>query len=321
MGFAWVQYPRTRSHRTRRRRDARDETPGLQRRIETGDVSHYAMLGSVSGRSGGAPFLCSCRRGRLYEGTAAMYHYVKRTTCVLMLMLGVWFGDGEKTAHGLDDPREVYVMSDTLMVYSRMSRDSEQVATLKKAETVILRFQIMGSEGSWCAITVRGMAPVTGYVPCEYLGRVRSEERHWYVVGGEGDERDEQTTNVTIIDNLILVPATVGYKGNTTEVLLLLDTGASRTVLRAEIAARLHIDLKQAKRAIVQVVGGGLVEARREKLSFLKVGPHTRTELEVAVIQHTGSAVKYDGLLGIDVLHNLSYNLDYQHKVIRWTSR
>lgn len=256
-----------------------------------------------------------------YEGTTVMHGSVKRTTCVLVFTLGFFFGDFEKTANSLDDPGEVTVKSETLTVYSRMSKDSERVATLKKGDTIILNFEIVQSEGTWCDITARGVAPVKGYVRCEHLGKMRSEEKRWYLMGEGGDERDEQTTEVTIVGNLILVPATVGYKGNTTKVMLLLDTGASRTVLSADIAARLRIDLNRAKKAIVQVVGGGLIEARRENLSFIRVGPHTRTRLEIAVITHKGPAVKHDGLLGIDFLHDLSYSIDYKNKVIQWKSR
>jgi len=99
---------------------------------------------------------------------------------------------------------------------------------------------------------------------------------------------------------------------------LVLDTGAAVTVITPAIASRLGIQLDQAPAGTLQVVGGGSVEARAVRLDRVTAGPHTKSGMTVAVIEHKGPQVKFDGLLGMDFLRDLRYHVDFQHKVINW---
>jgi clan AA aspartic protease (TIGR02281 family) len=125
-------------------------------------------------------------------------------------------------------------------------------------------------------------------------------------------------TKVTVIGNSVIVPVTLVYQGNQVDVQLLLDTGASGTVINAEIADRLNINLSKARKVRGQVVGGAVIEASQVTLSRVTVGPHTKENAAVFVIAHKGPAAKYDGLLGLDILRGLKYNVDFDKQLIIW---
>ena len=118
--------------------------------------------------------------------------------------------------------------------------------------------------------------------------------------------------------NSVLVPVTLVYQGNQVDVQLLLDTGASGTVINTEIADRLNVNLSTARKTRGRVVGGAVIEAYQITLSRITVGPHTKANAVIFVIQHKGPATKYDGLLGMDVLRGLKYIVDLEKQIITW---
>lgn len=128
----------------------------------------------------------------------------------------------------------------------------------------------------------------------------------------------EEPTRVKIAGNSVLVPVTLSYGGNEVEAHLLLDTGCTVTSIRPEIAEELSINLDKAKKTRVQVVGGGVLEARLVKISSLSVGPHTKRNWNIFVVPHPKSFTRYDGLLGMDVLRGLKYQIDFNKQVIIW---
>jgi clan AA aspartic protease (TIGR02281 family) len=128
----------------------------------------------------------------------------------------------------------------------------------------------------------------------------------------------DEPTKVQIRGNSVLVPVTLVYGGNEVDVHLLLDTGAAATTISTEVADRLSIDLGKAKKARVQVVGGGVIEARVVRISSLTVGSHTKRNWDIVVVPHRGSAARYDGLLGMDVLRGLKYRVDFKKQLIIW---
>ena len=128
----------------------------------------------------------------------------------------------------------------------------------------------------------------------------------------------ETSTRVTVVGNSVLVPVTVEHQGNQADIQLLLDTGSAGTVINTEIADRLGLNLRSARKIQLQVVGGQVVEAHVATLNSLTVGPHTKSNARIAVIQHAGPPVKYDGLLGMDVLSGLRYRVDLDKQLILW---
>ncbi len=126
------------------------------------------------------------------------------------------------------------------------------------------------------------------------------------------------TTSITVAGNAVFVPVVLGNGTNQVEALFLLDTGASRTVVIKEIADRLNLNLNQVRKTRVQVVGGGLLDAYRATLSDITVGPYSMRNTEILIIEHRGRPVKFDGLLGMDLLRSMKYNVDLEQQVINW---
>jgi predicted aspartyl protease len=130
--------------------------------------------------------------------------------------------------------------------------------------------------------------------------------------------RSNAPTKVTVIGNSGLVPVALLYQGTQVDAQLLLDTGASGTVINTEIADRLNINLSTARKTRGRVVGGAVVEGYQVTLSRITVGPHTKENTAVLVVPHKGPATKYVGLLGMDVLRGLKYSVDFEKQIILW---
>ncbi len=140
----------------------------------------------------------------------------------------------------------------------------------------------------------------------------------WRRIDSSETRMSGATTKVTVVDNVVLVPVTIEHKGSEMHVLMLLDTGSSRTVVSADTAGRLNIDLTKARKMWMQVADGALVEARQIQLNAITLGPHTKKNADILVIKHAGPPVRYDGLLGMDLLRGLKYNIDFQRQTITW---
>lgn len=132
------------------------------------------------------------------------------------------------------------------------------------------------------------------------------------------DQGSGSRTKVVIAGNTVLVPVTLGYRGRTAQALLVLDTGASVTTINRGIAAQLEMDLQGAHKGLVQVVGGGTVEASRVRLGSLTAGPYTRNNMDIAVMNQEGPFMRLDGLLGMDFLRGHRYHVDFRTSTLEW---
>ncbi len=137
-------------------------------------------------------------------------------------------------------------------------------------------------------------------------------------IGTRSDPESGNTTSVAIEHNAVMVPVSLCAGGQTTQAVLILDTGASVTTISPEIAARLGLRLDEAPVGKVQVVGGGMVEARAVKLDRISVGPRSKSNMIVAVIGNKGPYMQFDGLLGMDFLREFRYHVDFRNRVINW---
>lgn len=132
------------------------------------------------------------------------------------------------------------------------------------------------------------------------------------------NERLRKTrTKVNISNNQILIPVTLNYENNIVTTTLLLDTGATSTLIHDSVAAQLEVN--GGEKSLARVAGGGLIETKEIKLKSIKVGPKELKTITITVIDHEGPAERHNGLLGLDFLSNFKHTIDYEKQYINWT--
>jgi predicted aspartyl protease len=131
------------------------------------------------------------------------------------------------------------------------------------------------------------------------------------------EDEDGGETRVVIRGSRIFVPVVLGRDGRKVETTLLFDTGASSIVLHQNVADNLGLDdFVQAKG---HGVGGVEIDAKVTRLGTVRVGPFEKRDLRVAIVQYTGPPdPQYNGLLGMNFLWGLKYEIDFDRQVIRW---
>ena len=122
-------------------------------------------------------------------------------------------------------------------------------------------------------------------------------------------------TPVVIAGHQVFVPVKLANGSAETEAMLLLDTGATSSVISPEVAARLNIEKAENVRA--RVVGGRDLKVKRTILRQMQVGPVQRADQEVMIISQRGGGFG-DGLLGMNFLAGLKYTIDFQKQTINW---
>lgn len=115
--------------------------------------------------------------------------------------------------------------------------------------------------------------------------------------------------------NSVQVPVELRYRGKRKTVTLIVDTGATRTVLHKSAVRSLGAGSQPAGHA--QVVGGALIPAGLMPVDGLSFGPVDQGKSELMVIEPSVSP-GYDGLLGMDILGRLKYEIDMPRKVVIW---
>lgn len=123
------------------------------------------------------------------------------------------------------------------------------------------------------------------------------------------------STPVVISGRQVFVPVTLTNGDAETEAMLLLDTGATSSVITPEVAARLNIG--ETDNVRVSVVGGRVLRARKGVLTRMQVGPIRRASQEVVIIRQRAGTMG-DGLLGMSFLGGLKYTIDFQKQTLNW---
>lgn len=127
-----------------------------------------------------------------------------------------------------------------------------------------------------------------------------------------------QTTRVVIDKNTIHVPVLFRNGNKTEQAVMLLDTGASTTSISEELALRLGIDLASMPKSTTRLADGSSIDIHLAKLDSVSIGFQVKSPLEVFVFHHVGNREQHDGLLGLDFLRDIQYQIDVENGLIRW---
>jgi predicted aspartyl protease len=131
----------------------------------------------------------------------------------------------------------------------------------------------------------------------------------------EEQERDYQTP-IMVRSNRVLVPVEVAVRNRVAHVMLLLDTGATRTVFHRSSLG--DLPLAEGEKMQAQIAGGRTVPTEKVKVRYLEVGPFREKDTEVMLIDAVRSGLPFDGMLGNDFLRSHPYEIDYQKEIIYW---
>jgi predicted aspartyl protease len=129
-------------------------------------------------------------------------------------------------------------------------------------------------------------------------------------------QKRNRETPVIIKGNRVFVPTLLGNNGVEVESLMLLDTGASQTVIHREIASQLNIIAR--KKGLSQVAGGQQIYTELGQVDYIKIGPHKLNGAIILIINHEGASVTHNGLLGMNILKHFNYHIDFENQVIVW---
>jgi predicted aspartyl protease len=130
------------------------------------------------------------------------------------------------------------------------------------------------------------------------------------------EDRSPSETRVFIDGNRVLVPVQLGYHGNEISTLLVLDTGATTTVLHREAASALH--MRPHRHGSSRVADGRLIRTDIADLDYIVVGPHRMKNFTTGIVDHQGAPESSKGLLGMNFLRNVIYHVDFRREVISW---
>jgi clan AA aspartic protease (TIGR02281 family) len=102
---------------------------------------------------------------------------------------------------------------------------------------------------------------------------------------------------------------------------LIIDTGASLTLLTPEAAERLHIVVDDIERRQRLVTPGGLVDAPLYQIEALAVGQEIVWDLPIAIVPLGTGEGLIDGLVGMDFLGRFDFEIDQDNQELRLTPR
>ena len=140
-----------------------------------------------------------------------------------------------------------------------------------------------------------------------------------------GEKKDQadatETLKVEIDSDKVIVPVTIISKESSSDtgvnLRLLMDTGASKTVIFREPANGAGIGPERTINA--QMADGTIIQADLAVLDKIFIGNAFYRNVEVSVIDRFNDNLEFDGLLGMDILKRMKYEIDFTRKVMNFS--
>jgi predicted aspartyl protease len=151
------------------------------------------------------------------------------------------------------------------------------------------------------------------------LRELRRQDEEERLRRTERERQQAAETPVTIANNQILVPVAFSNGGFETSAQLIMDTGATHTVLYRPVADRLHIQTLAKGQS--KVAGGQAVHTEVGKIDTMRVGPITTRDAPILILSFEGEMPGHGGLLGMDFLSRVDYTIDYEAQIMRFKLR
>jgi predicted aspartyl protease len=130
------------------------------------------------------------------------------------------------------------------------------------------------------------------------------------------DAMKEWITPFSFHANRILIPVKLVYGSRSVNLSLVMDTGASHTVVHKSALGSLNAQFSEAGAA--RVADGSVVKTERIKLDRVDIGPYKLKHISAGVIDYKGGGNGTQGLLGMDFLYHAQYELDKKNQQIIW---
>jgi clan AA aspartic protease (TIGR02281 family) len=116
----------------------------------------------------------------------------------------------------------------------------------------------------------------------------------------------------------VLVPVTLYYRGRSVKTRLMLDTGASTTIISEETAAELGIRPEETYARTSHLADGRRVLSHEVEIDSIRVGPKEVRQTPVAILPSAGRREHQSGLLGMSFLKSYRYQVDLAGQKIVW---
>ena len=115
--------------------------------------------------------------------------------------------------------------------------------------------------------------------------------------------------------NRLVIPVKVAYGNRSKTLDLVIDTGATSTVLHKSAIASLQGQLIPGGNA--RIADGSVIQTQNINLSSVEIGPYKGDNIVASVIEYGGVGGS-QGLLGMDFLYSARYEVDRTRQEIVW---
>ncbi len=123
-------------------------------------------------------------------------------------------------------------------------------------------------------------------------------------------------TPFTFQGNQIIVPVKLVYGARAVQLNLIMDTGASHTVVHQHAIDSLGAQLIPG--GFARIADGSLVETQNVVLDRIEIGPYQVENIRAGVLDFKARGLPSHGLLGMDFLLSARYQLDREQQQIIW---